>query len=710
MNRILIIFIIIIFISRQIILLSANDTYINTNNIIYDEEKNILELAENSKINIDNTNILIDRGIIDYNNNEVKIFGNFYLYQKTNILSGKDLTGDTKFNNFTANEVSFIYNNDLKIDSDKASKSENNIYFYNNFVTPCKLDGYFGCPTWSLRIDKTNYDIEKDKFVHYDTFLQIADYKIFYLPYFSHYGAKAPRQRGFLTPTLELGISGDSGIYTPYYLPIKDSTDLKFTPKFIFSEDSEIISNYEFNTIFNHKMSGGDLSIDIDNIKYKDKSDLNNTVRIDFKKVLDKNKILSFNGVLTNSISTTRSNNEDPLRFEDTYLRLDNYNFVLIDDYLRSEISTVEAYDSAEDSLIPFTPHINYQNTINFGKNISNINEINFSIIKRNKSENNLPSENSSIKLNNYFTQNSTLNGFNFYNKLSFLNNLSDYNYEHNSTLNKTERFSYFIISNDIYYNFSDLLTPRIKFIYNQDIHNSNNAINEDSNSLTFNYQNLYADNRFFGTDFRDNTSRIVYGIESDFHLKEQNFSLNINQSYDFKKNNNFSQKINQKSHFSDYALEGVTNINNLLIKFDARIDKNSFKKKETNVSINTNYPTNISLNYHETQKNAFSEKSKDTEYLGINIEKKFNDYSSLSYSSNIDLKSNFSSYYDKFVLKIFDDCSALSLEYSNKRYNDNYNTSPEEIFSINFRMDYLGFFGIEESTDLLNDNSGKTN
>ena len=57
---------------------------------------------------------------------------------------------------------------------------------------------------------------------------------------------------------------------------------IKGSVKFIFSEDSEIISNYEFNTIFNHKMSGGDLSIDIDNIKYKDKSDLNNTVRIDF--------------------------------------------------------------------------------------------------------------------------------------------------------------------------------------------------------------------------------------------------------------------------------------------------------------------------------------------------------------------------------------------------------------------------------------------
>ena len=123
-------------------------------------------------------------------------------------------------------------------------------------------------------------------------------------------------------------------------------------------------------------------------------------------------------------------------------------------------------------------------------------------------------------------------------------------------------------------------------------------------------------------------------------------------------------------------------------------------------MSISTSYPLNISLNYHETQKNAFSEKSNDTEYLGINLLKKLNNNLSLSYGSNIDLKNNFSSYYDKFMLKIFDDCSALSLEYSNKRYNDNYNTSPEELFSINFSMDYLGFFGYEESTDLLNENT----
>ena len=317
MNKLIIIFFIFIISLRQIVVLNANnETYINTTNIIYNEEENIIELAENSKINIGETNILVDRGIIDYNKNEIEVFGNFYLYQETNILSGVNLKGDRDLNNFTANKVSFIYNNDLKIDSDKALRSENDVYFYNNFLTPCELIGYFGCPTWSLRIDETKYIIDDDKFVHYDSFLQIADYKIFYIPYFSHYGAKAPRQKGFLTPTIEFAIGGNSGIITPYYLPLNDSTDVKFTPKFIFSENFDFTNNYEINTSLNRKLSGGNFMFEMDNVKNENVDDINNTLRINLKQVLDKNKILSLNGVLTNSVSTTRSHNENPIKFE----------------------------------------------------------------------------------------------------------------------------------------------------------------------------------------------------------------------------------------------------------------------------------------------------------------------------------------------------------------------------------------------------------
>ena len=708
MNKIFIIFFIFIFFLRQIVVLNANnDTYINTSNIVYDEEKNIVELAENSKINFQNTSILVDRGIIDYNNNKFEVFGNFYLYQETNILSGKDLKGDTSLKNFTANKVSFIYNDELKIDSDSTLRSENEVFFYNNFLTPCELIGYFGCPTWSMRIDKTKYNVKEDKFVHYDSFLQIADYKVFYLPYFSHFGSKAPRQRGFLTPTIEFEIGGNSGVYTPYYLPIGERTDIKFTPKFTFSEGLDFINNYKFNTKLNHKLSGGNFSFDMDNVKNKGINDINNTARVNLKQVLEKDKILSLNGVLTNSISTSRSQNEVPIKFEDIYLRLDNYNFASKNDYLRAEVTTVEAFDSTNVSFIPFSPHLNYYNILKLNNNFTNINELDFRIIKRDKSLNNLPSENNSLKINNFFTSNKMLNELSIYNKLSFFNNISNYTFEHNDVLNNTKKYHNLILSSDIYFNLNENVTPRIKLIHNQDIYHSDEIVNEDSNSLTFSYQNQYSDSRFFGSDIMDNTSRVVYGVESDIKIKNQKYDLNLNQSYDLNKINNFNQKINQKSHLSDYALETNAQFKRFLVNLDLRIDKSSFSKKEMNLNVSTDDPLRISLNYHETQKNAFNENSNDTEYLGISLEKNINDNLIFAYSSNIDLKSNFSSYYDKFGLKLFDECSELLIEYSNRKYNDNYNTSPEELLSISYRMDYLGFFGYEQTTDLFFEKPG---
>ena len=84
MNKLsLLLFLILTILFNQIIKLNANDdTYINSSNITYNEKDNILELAENSKINFKDTNILIDKGIIDYNKNDFEVFGHFYLYEE----------------------------------------------------------------------------------------------------------------------------------------------------------------------------------------------------------------------------------------------------------------------------------------------------------------------------------------------------------------------------------------------------------------------------------------------------------------------------------------------------------------------------------------------------------------------------------------------------------------------------------------------------
>ena len=44
------------------------------------------------------------------------------------------------------------------------------------------------------------------------------------------------------------------------------------------------------------------------------------------------------------------------------------------------------------------------------------------------------------------------------------------------------------------------MLNQELKFIHNLNLV-SDNIINEDSKAITFNYQNQYSDNRFYGID-----------------------------------------------------------------------------------------------------------------------------------------------------------------------------------------------------------------
>ena len=107
-------------------------------------------------------------------------------------------------------------------------------------------------------------------------------------------------------------------------------------------------------------------------------------------------------------------------------------------------------------------------------------------------------------------------------------------------------------------------------------------TINEDSESITFNYHNQFSENRFFGNDLLDSSPRIVYGIESFFNINNSNLILNINQSFETNANNNYSNLINQNSNFSDYAFESKLNLNDVLFKIDVRLDNNNFSKNRT--------------------------------------------------------------------------------------------------------------------------------
>ena len=106
---------------------------------------------------------------------------------------------------------------------------------------------------------------------------------------------------------------------------------------------------------------------------------------------------------------------------------------------------------------------------------------------------------------------------------------------------------------------------------------------------------------------------------------------------------------------------------------------------------------------YNETNANSFQNLSNDSKSLKINLNKNISKNFSFSLVSNLDLKNNFTPYTNKLSLAFMDECSELEISYLNSRYNDNLNTKPEESININFKLDYIGLFEIEEKTNLIN-------
>ena len=691
---------------------SNESSYINTKNITYNEIDNKIELGDNSLININSANIYSDRGIIDYNNNKIEIFGNLYIYQDNNILSAKNLVGNTSLTSFKVYNVSYIYNNDLKIDSNLMERVDDEIYFYDNFLTPCELNGYFNCPTWSFKIPKTLYLVSEDKFVHSNSFLQIADKKIFYVPYFSHYGNKADRKKGFLTPSLDFNIiNGGTSINTPFYLPIGISSDLTLTPKFEFSSTKlETSENFEIKSNFSNKSQGGITKFEFNTRISEDDKRFYNFIDFEANNTLNKNNNLELKAYLTNSISNTRSDNVEQITYANTYVRSNSFNVFKKNDFLISEFNTITSFDESQNNLIPYIiPNVQYNNLIDLDNGFFLKNDLSLSILERGSSYNKNSKKNFGLSINNEIIQNKIIKSNFITNKLIFNNSFRKLEYDNNVSNKQYVQNNIIFSTNWEKYIYEDLIKSRLKFIINDDFNTFKNYTNEDSQSITFNYQHLFSDNRFYGFDLSDNSKRVTYGLELNKVFNKKKIDFKIGQGYDFSKNNIYLQKLNQNSKFSDMAFEVGMGIESILFKIDGRLDQKNLSKKEINYSADYNFsPFELNLIYNETSSNAFNSNSEDSKALKVNFGYKYNNNIKISTYSNMDLKNNYSPFENKTSLSFFDECSQLDISYTNTKYSDNFITVPKETIGISFKMDYLGFFSYEQNTDLFLKEKGK--
>ena len=680
----------------------SKDVYINSENIYHDKKAEKIYLGKNSLLNYQTTSISTDEGIIDTKNKTIKIDSNFYLNYLGDIMKGNFLDADLNFKKGTAKNINYIYQKNLKINSKTLEKKDNYIIFKESFLTPCDIKGFFNCPTWALKIKKTNYNIEEDYFKHYNTFIQIADRKMMYLPYLSHYGSKAGRKRGFLTPKTQLvnALLGGN-ITTPYYLPLSESSDIKITPNFYYETG---FTNYFKNKIeFRSKISEGDINVTIDN--HYDSRKVGQVIKSYALassanlNLNEKNKI-SLNLNYASNVSEYKSNSDTRSASLDSNITLNSYNLINNNDLLISKFSGNKNLTDTTNSSNPYSFTSKYMNYVNLKNNIILSNKVKIDLIVRQLSTDYLPNRILRTNILNTFQKNLKINkNYNLINKFIFdtsgitveegkdNTNIIPGSSSQITTYASSEINKVFKINNKY------KIKPRTKLIIENSIKGKNLNVNDNSQSLSFNYNNLFEENRYFGSDKKENGSRIVASIEQKYNVKNVvDLEMNYGRVYNIGNKNNLMTDINQKSNFSDHLLEMSLKYKGNNIKYTSRYDKENLKLKEDFISYQfENDKNSIAINKNITNESAFTN-SESTHFMTLKYGRKINSNSRFIYENEIDLNDKSAkSFNQEYRLEFFDECSSLSFNYSMDNYNDGKQLKPNKTFEINFQMNFLG-------------------
>lgn len=172
--------------------------YITAQKIVYNKNKNQVDLYDNVNILKDNKNLSISD----------------YSFMEFDVSSFSDV-------------VFLLYDNDLWIESSSMSSKGDDVFLKESYMSSCDCNN----PDWSIKFSSGAH---YDKYSWLQTFnnrLYIKNIPVLYFPYFAFY-TNTDRHSGFLMPTI--GYSSKEGLQyiQPYYYAPTDDFDLEFVPQY----------------------------------------------------------------------------------------------------------------------------------------------------------------------------------------------------------------------------------------------------------------------------------------------------------------------------------------------------------------------------------------------------------------------------------------------------------------------------------------------
>ena len=173
--------------------------YLSSDKMIYDKDKEILELFDN---------------VLIIKDNKIQTQSNYAFVDMKNDIINQDPV-------FLMDNTSNIWSN-----SKEANKDKDLITLENSILSSCDCID----PIWSIRSSSSDYDTEAMWMNTYNPRLYVKNVPVFYLPYFG-FPTDTTRRTGLLLPTM--GYSSSEGfLYSqPIFIAPADNYDIELIPQ-----------------------------------------------------------------------------------------------------------------------------------------------------------------------------------------------------------------------------------------------------------------------------------------------------------------------------------------------------------------------------------------------------------------------------------------------------------------------------------------------
>ncbi len=655
---------------------------LSSDEVIYDKKHNSVYSSKKSMLLDKNGNkIIFSKFNLDLNKKKAKVFNlnltdidknNFILEEAFVDLENGEVAGkDLKL--FFNKSILGNIENDPRIYGNSVINDKDKTIVNKGVFTSCKFNEKEKCPPWEMRAEEIKHDKKKKIIEYKNAYLRIYDKPVLYFPFFFHPDPTVKRQSGFLMPKINNSTFLGSSLQIPYYKVISNSEDVTVSPRIFFND--KFLLQSEYRQVFKNSDLILDHSIKLDNENsvthlfgnFLTKNN-NNKFEVNFETVSNRNyfkkydiysNLVDNHTILNSYIDFEESDENSSFRssfevFEDlTLLSSDSYEFVYPAFNYTSKLNT-----NLDGNLsLNVSGHQKKYQTNRYdgvvvnnllydsNKKISKSGFVdNFSLVIKNV---NTKGDNSSVFKEDY--DNKLLSGI---------------------VLNR--EYPLKKVNNDKLSYFTPKISARISPTETKNIRNNDKRV--DFISL-------------FNTD-RLNESTVLEGGESltlgaDYKLSNENgeiFSLSggqvfrLNEEKDLPKTSTLGNKRSDIIGNLKFIPSEAFNLN-YSFSIDNDLKDLNYNYAETNFFVN-NFMTSFK---YLSDGNSINNRS----YLSNTTKYSFDKNNSFEFTTNKNLESNLTEYYD-LVYEYRNDCLKASVEYR-KTYYDDVDLDPDEniFFSI---------------------------